>query len=108
MDIGGGIQKTPKVLKKNHILYCTIVKLQSQVQNLVLGLGVDFVLPLSQQEEQKQEEDPQSKSLSLTLKTKSCFSSSNENILLEILKTLITHKIFLKEFEYSQKILRIK
>ena len=28
------------------------VKLQSQVQTSVLGLGVDFVLPLSQQEQQ--------------------------------------------------------
>ena len=36
-----------------------IVKLQSKVQTSVLGLGVDFVLPLSQQEEQEeQEEEP--------------------------------------------------
>ena len=31
-----------------------IVKLQSQVQTSVLGLGVDFVLPLSQQQEQEE------------------------------------------------------
>ena len=33
-----------------------IVKLQSEVQTSVLGLGVDFVLPLSQQEQQEQEQ----------------------------------------------------
>ena len=33
-----------------------IVKLQSKVQTSVLGLGVDFVLPLSQQQEQEQEQ----------------------------------------------------
>ena len=33
------------------------VKLQSQVQTSVLGLGVDFVLPLSQQQEQEQQEE---------------------------------------------------
>ena len=31
------------------------VKLQSKVQTSVLGLGVDFVLPLSQQQEEEQE-----------------------------------------------------
>ena len=55
------------------------VKLQAKVQTSVLGLGVDFVLPLSQQEQQ--EEEPPPKSIrrerfyfnwSLTLKTKSC------------------------------------
>ena len=36
----------------------SVVKFQSQVQTSVLGLGVDFVLPLSQQEkEQKQEQE---------------------------------------------------
>jgi len=36
-----------------------IVKLQSKVQTSVLGLGVDFVLPLSQQEqEQEEQEEP--------------------------------------------------
>ena len=30
-----------------------IVKLQSQVQTSVLGLGVDFVLPLSQEQQQQ-------------------------------------------------------
>ena len=34
-----------------------IVKLQSQVQTSVLGLGVDFVLPLSQQEQQQEEQE---------------------------------------------------
>ena len=39
----------------------------------VLGLGVDFVFPLSQQQEQQQEEEPPPKSIwNLTLKTKSC------------------------------------
>ena len=32
-----------------------IVKLQSKVQTSVLGLGVDFVLPMSQQQEQEQQ-----------------------------------------------------
>ena len=36
-----------------------VVKLQSQVQTSVLGLGVDFVLPLSRQEQ----EEPPSKSI---------------------------------------------
>ena len=39
-----------------------IVKLQSQVQTSVLGLEVDFVLPLSQQQ-QEQEEEPPPKSM---------------------------------------------
>ena len=34
----------------------TFVKLQSKVQTSVLGLGVDFVLPLSQQEQQQEQE----------------------------------------------------
>ena len=47
-------------LSEFHLL---IVKLQSQVQTSVLGIGVDFVLPLSQQqqeqhEQQEQEEPP--------------------------------------------------
>ena len=33
-------------------LWAQIVKLQSKVQISVFGLGVDFVLPLSQQEEE--------------------------------------------------------
>ena len=37
------------------------VKLQSQVQTSVMGLGVDFVLPLSQQEQQQQQEAPLTK-----------------------------------------------
>ena len=51
------------------------VKLQSQVQTSVLGLGVDFVLPLSQQQEQEEEEEepPPKFNWSLTLKAKSCF-----------------------------------
>ena len=38
--------------------YCFlfIVKLQSKVQTSVLGLGVDFVLPLSQQQQQQEQE----------------------------------------------------
>ena len=38
-----------------------VVKLQSNVQTSVFGLGVDLVLPLSQEEEE--EEDPLSKSI---------------------------------------------
>ena len=34
-----------------------IVKLQSQAQTSVLGLGVDFLIPLSQQREQEQQEE---------------------------------------------------
>ena len=41
---------------RTHIL---IVKLQSKVQTSVLGLGVDFVLPLSQEEEEEEEEEEQ-------------------------------------------------
>ena len=37
-------------------LILNIVKLQSQVQTSVLGLGVNFVLILSQQEQHKEEE----------------------------------------------------
>ena len=36
---------------------CRIVKLQSKVQSL--GLGVDFVFPLSEQEEQQEEQEEQ-------------------------------------------------
>ena len=50
-----------------------VVKLQSLVQTSHLGLGVDFVSPLSQQEEQDHEPPPKS-IWSLTLKTKSCLS----------------------------------
>ena len=42
-----------------------IVKLQSEVQTSVLGLGVDFVLPPSQQQQEQQEqqeEEPPPKS----------------------------------------------
>ena len=40
------------------------VKRQSKVQTLVLGLGVEFVFPLSQQQEQQQEqEQPPPKSI---------------------------------------------
>ena len=40
-----------------------IVKLQSKVQTSVLGLGVDFVSPLSQQQEQQeQQQEPPPKS----------------------------------------------
>ena len=51
------------------LLYFTlfIVKIQSKVQISVLGLGVDFVLPLSQeqeqQEQQEQQEEPPPKSI---------------------------------------------
>ena len=34
-----------------------IVKLQSKAQTSVLGLGVDFVFPLSQHQEQEQEQE---------------------------------------------------
>ena len=34
-----------------------VVKLQSDVQTSVFGLGVDFVLPLSQQQDQKEQEE---------------------------------------------------
>ena len=42
------------------VLNFVVIKLQSKVQTSVLGLGVDFVLPLSQQEqqEQQQQEEP--------------------------------------------------
>ena len=36
---------------------CFIVKLQSKVQASALGLGVDFVSPLSQEQEQQQEQE---------------------------------------------------
>ena len=40
------------------------VKLQSKVQTSVLGLGVNFVFPLSSQQEQEQEQqDPPPKSI---------------------------------------------
>ena len=35
-------------------MYKTIVKLQFKVQTSVLGIGVDFVLPLSQQQQKEQ------------------------------------------------------
>ena len=35
-----------------------VVKLQSKVQTSVLGLGVDFVFPLSQQQQQEEEQPP--------------------------------------------------
>ena len=41
------------------ILPDIFVKLQSQVQTSVLGLGVEFALPLSQQQEQQQEQQQQ-------------------------------------------------
>ena len=34
------------------------VKLQSEVQASALGLGVDFVFPLSQEQEEQQQEQP--------------------------------------------------
>ena len=40
-----------------YTICANIVKLQSKVQTSVLGLGVDFVLPLSQQEEQQEEQE---------------------------------------------------
>ena len=40
----------------------TVVKLQSKVQTLVLGLGVCFVFPLSQEEQEQQQEEPSPKS----------------------------------------------
>ena len=45
----------------NYVL--AIVKLQAKVQTSVLGLGVDFVFPLSQQEQQEQQEEPPPKSI---------------------------------------------
>ena len=62
----------PKVLpptskdELRNISKTPFVKLQSQVQTSVLGLGVDFVLPLSQQQQQEpqeQEEEPSPKSI---------------------------------------------
>ena len=62
------------------ILAPIFVKLQSPVQTSVLGLGVDFVLPLSQQqqeqEQQEKKDEPPPKSMikwSLPIKTKSCY-----------------------------------
>ena len=46
-------------MKKKILTKYDIVKLQSKVQTSVLGLGVDFVLPLSQQQEQEQEQEQQ-------------------------------------------------
>ena len=42
-----------------------IVNIQSKVQTSVLGLGVDFVFPLSQQKQQQeqQQEEPPPKSI---------------------------------------------
>ena len=45
--------------KRGNTCFFLIVKLQSQVQTSVLGLGVDFVLPLSQQQKQEQQEQEQ-------------------------------------------------
>ena len=46
------------------ILPDIFVKLQSQVQTSVLGLGVEFALPLSQQQEQEQQQqEPPPKSM---------------------------------------------
>ena len=45
----------PKAERLRLIILEFVVKLQSKVQTSVLGLGVEFVLPLSQQE---QEEPP--------------------------------------------------
>ena len=42
----------------NASLSIVVVKLQSKVQTSVLGLGVDFLSPLSQQQEQQEEEPP--------------------------------------------------
>ena len=39
----------------NASLSVVVVKLQSKVQTSVLGLGVDFLSPLSQQQEQQEE-----------------------------------------------------
>ena len=36
-----------------------VVKLQSKVQTSVLGLGVDFVFPLSQQKQQQEQQQEQ-------------------------------------------------
>ena len=59
-------------------LSSSIVKLQSQVQTSVLGLGVDFALPLSQQHEQ-QEEPPPKSNWSLTPKDQVLFSSCSSD-----------------------------
>ena len=58
-----------------------VVNLQSQVHTSVLGLGVDFVLPLSQQE---LEQEPPPKSIRrgcirrLTLKTQDLYNLSKK------------------------------
>ena len=41
------------------ILIEDFVKLQSKVQASVLGLGVDFVFPLSQEQQEQQQEEQQ-------------------------------------------------
>ena len=51
-------------------------RLFQRVQTSVLGLGVNFVLPMSQQQEQheqEQEQLPPKSILNLTLKSKSCY-----------------------------------
>ena len=40
-------------------VFVVFVKLQSKVQTSVLGLGVDFVFPLSQEQQQEQQEQEQ-------------------------------------------------
>ena len=47
-----------------------IIKLQSEVQTSVLGLGVDFVLPLSQQQQEEQEEQEEEPPPKLEFDTK--------------------------------------
>ena len=41
------------------VLNFVAIKLQSKVQTSVLGLGVDFVLPLSQEQEEPHQNIPQ-------------------------------------------------
>ena len=42
-----------------YTICANIVKLQSKVQTSVLGLGVDFILPLSQQQQQEEQQEEQ-------------------------------------------------
>ena len=50
------------------IQFCFLSNFSLKVQTSVLGLGVDFVLPLSQQEQQEQQEEEQEPSPKSTRK----------------------------------------
>ena len=55
------ISKMKMTLKMKGCIPPGTVKLHSKVQISVLGLGVDFVLPLSQQQQEEQQQQPLTK-----------------------------------------------